>query len=267
MKISIRFICLFFLIIGNLSIGIAQETDLYKTFKLAQKTFEQALEKTGEEKQLEMLKAAGIFQRIVEKNDVENGYLYYNIGNSYFEAGLKGKALLFYEKAQRFIPRYKDLKYNMEQVKSELKLPVPPKKWYDTLKESLFFWHYLLGYSGKQILFFSVFSFFWVTLLVGFFIKHLFVRALIILSLLGGILTGASYGAGYYNNFIKVRGIVIERSAETRKGPGYSYEKFYEQNLPEGTAFEVLEEVGEWIKVEVGAGDQFWISKDEAGMI
>jgi len=44
------------------------------------------------------------------------GELFYNIGNCYFRLGQKGKALLNYERARRFIPRDADLKYNIEYV-------------------------------------------------------------------------------------------------------------------------------------------------------
>lgn len=46
-----------------------------------------------------------------------HGELFYNIGNCYFRLGQKGKALLNYERAQQFIPRNVDLKYNIEYVR------------------------------------------------------------------------------------------------------------------------------------------------------
>lgn len=260
-------ITVYFLITGFGAAAFSQHTHLYNDFNLAQKIYEKALVKRGADRQMEMLKAAGIFLKLVETENIENGYLYYNIGNCFFEAGQKGKALLYYEKARRFIPGYNDLKANTEQVKRELRLSAPPQKWYDSLKESLFFWHYMIGFSTKQVLFFTIFSLFWVLLLIGFFIKHLFVRALIILSLVGIVLTGASYTVEYYENFIKKHGVVISHSTETRKGPGLSYEKFYEQNLPEGTSFIVLEEIEDWVKVEIYSGDQFWVEKYQVGMI
>lgn len=259
------FLCIFIFVSTGLS--FSETFDASQVYRMGQKTYEAALDKSGQDRALEMLKAAEIFQRLVEQGEIENGYLYYNIGNAYFEAGEKGKALLYYKKSKRYIPAYKDLNYNLEQVKRDLKVMPPPKKWYDSMKMSLFFWHYLLGIQGKQILFFTVFSLFWGVVLMSFFIKHLFVRVSIIFSLLITLLTGISYSTSTYHHFIKLQGVVIEPSADTHKGPSFSYEKFYEQNLSEGTIVEVLETVKGWIKVEVISGDQFWIPRDQVGII
>ncbi len=43
---------------------------------------------------------------------MESGNLYYNLGNSYFKKGELGKAILYYERAKRLIPRDSDLKSN-----------------------------------------------------------------------------------------------------------------------------------------------------------
>ncbi|MCP4750221.1 MAG: SH3 domain-containing protein, partial [Proteobacteria bacterium] len=52
-----------------------------------------------------------------------------------------------------------------------------------------------------------------------------------------------------------------------RKGPGRSYEPFFEQALPGGTEFRIVEEHGEWWKVELTNGENVWLNKDDFGTI
>ncbi|MFQ5665539.1 MAG: tetratricopeptide repeat protein [Candidatus Binatia bacterium] len=47
-----------------------------------------------------------------------SGNLYFNLGNSYFKAGQKGKAILSYERARRFIPNDPDLAANLAYARS-----------------------------------------------------------------------------------------------------------------------------------------------------
>ncbi len=48
----------------------------------------------------------------VVRSGLENGALYYNIGNSYFRKDKLGKAVLNYERAKRFLPRDADSDFN-----------------------------------------------------------------------------------------------------------------------------------------------------------
>ena len=61
----------------------------------------------------------------------ESGNLYYNLGNCYFKKGSLGKAILYYEKARRLIPRDKDLESNYKFTRSLIKRKVstPAKIW------------------------------------------------------------------------------------------------------------------------------------------
>jgi tetratricopeptide (TPR) repeat protein len=47
-----------------------------------------------------------------------SGNLYFNLGNAYFKAGKKGKAIVNYERARRLIPGDPDLRANLEYAQS-----------------------------------------------------------------------------------------------------------------------------------------------------
>ena len=50
----------------------------------------------------------------------ETAAVYYNLGNAYFRLGQKGKALVSYERALAISPRDKDIRWNLEMLRSVL---------------------------------------------------------------------------------------------------------------------------------------------------
>ena len=56
-------------------------------------------------------KAAEVYEIIASK--VRNGNVYYNLGNTYFKLGQRGKAILYYERARQLMPRDKDIRGNL----------------------------------------------------------------------------------------------------------------------------------------------------------
>jgi tetratricopeptide (TPR) repeat protein len=67
----------------------------------------------------ELQKAADGYHYLVEQG-VSNGYLFYNLGNTEFQLGNTGKAILWYERAKQYLPRFGDLKYNLNYARQTL---------------------------------------------------------------------------------------------------------------------------------------------------
>ena len=65
----------------------------------------------------EYKKAADEYRKVITMG-LENGRLYYNLGNALFKLGELGEAILYYEKAARLIPQDGDLRSNMSYAKS-----------------------------------------------------------------------------------------------------------------------------------------------------
>ena len=57
--------------------------------------------------------AASIYTELVSKG-VTNGYLFYNLGNTYFKQGAMGKTILWYARAKTLLPRDEDVATNLE---------------------------------------------------------------------------------------------------------------------------------------------------------
>ncbi len=56
--------------------------------------------------------AAAAYRQLLD-HGYESGNLYFNLGNTYFRMGRTGRAVLYYEKAKRLIPRDADLRANL----------------------------------------------------------------------------------------------------------------------------------------------------------
>ena len=60
-------------------------------------------------------KAATIYEQVIDQG-MENGHLYYNLGNTHFRLGNLPKAILNYVKAQNLLPRNEDVEANLNHA-------------------------------------------------------------------------------------------------------------------------------------------------------
>ena len=64
--------------------------------------------------------AIQLYEQIVAEK-WQSGYLYYNLGNSYFRAGMVGQSIWAYNKALKLSPRFDNIKYNLEIANIKIK--------------------------------------------------------------------------------------------------------------------------------------------------
>jgi len=79
---------------------------------------------------------------------IQNGKLYYNLGNAYLKNGQSGHAVLWYERALRLMPNDPDLKFNHKYTPSLLK--DEPDDGNLPIFKVLFFWKHLLSVTTIQ---------------------------------------------------------------------------------------------------------------------
>ncbi len=80
--------------------------------------------------------AAALFEEAGQY--LSSGRLCYNLGNAWLKAGDLGRAVLWYERASRYLPRDPELKFNLEYARSLLR-DAPGEK-PGALSSVLFFW-------------------------------------------------------------------------------------------------------------------------------
>lgn len=84
----------------------------------------------------------------IAQSGIRNGRLFYNTGNAWFKAGDLGRAILWYERAKRLIPRDPDLRFNLEHARTLVKDKTEEKV---SLGDVLFFWQGLIPLKWLQI--------------------------------------------------------------------------------------------------------------------
>ncbi|TET21145.1 MAG: tetratricopeptide repeat protein [Candidatus Cloacimonadota bacterium] len=197
------------------------------------------------------------YERILE-NGFTNGYVLYNLGNSHFKKDEIGKAILFYERAHRLIPRDQELNDNLNFVKAFTQDKIEEKK-----PAFLFFMLMILlnNFTLKEVFAF-VSALFSVTLFCSILYhlkRNILLKNVMISFLTIFLLSGFLLSAKYRVSIIK-RGVILMNSAQVKSAP--SDEATVEFIIHEGTDFVLLETMGEWSKIRLKDAKSGWIRSE-----
>lgn len=203
-------------------------------------------------------KAALRFERVVREGEVENGKLYYNIGNAYFRSGDLGRAILNYRRAEQFDPNDPNVKQNLEFARSQRT---------DELKETdearvlqtLLFFHFDFSFQLRGLFFGGAFVLLWVVAGIRLFWKR---------PSLNWVIGGAGVVALVLLISLVVEaltlqnerpGVVIAEEVVARKGDSASYEASFQDPLHAGAEFVLLEERNDWVHVKLTGEVECWL--------
>ena len=203
-------------------------------------------------------KAALRFERIVREGGVENGRLYYNIGNAYFRMNDLGRAILNYRRAELYVPNDSNLQQNLRYARARRLDRVEEAQRTRVLK-TLFFWHYDLSTRTRAILFAAFFLGLWALAAAHLFARRAFLRwgigtcAAVALSCLGSLTAEAA------SRQLSREGVVVAPEVVARKGDSESFDPSFTEPLHAGTEFRLAEEREAWIHVELVDGRRCWL--------
>ena len=200
----------------------------------------------------------------IESSGKESAALYYNIGNTYFKMRYIAYAILYYEKALRLEPNNQDILYNLQVAREQCIdriEPVPAFFVAEWIRKS----HQILS-SGMW----SVISIGLLVLALVFFLVFLFARgvrfrkASFILSLvifLFAILSAALAWKSRKEATREDLAIVLAAVSSVRSAPGTQGKDLLV--IHEGTRLRVLEQMGDWARIELEDGRQGWVALNE----
>ena len=225
-------------------------------------------------------KAANQYEELLEHGFI-NEQLYYNLANTYYKLGETGKAMLFYKKAFKLMPRNSELKENIKLVKTEFIDRELTEKTPGIIK-ALLFWYFLFNLNEATVFTLFFYIIFITCILAFIFYRLQWLRSIYIGFGIAMIVTGITLGTKIYTEQISKKGVIISHECNVRYGPGEEYEaKFL---IHEGAEFVVKDEKDEWFKVYVHIdvrqsskteeADETtkehrigWLPKDKAGII
>jgi len=248
------------------SLDTAEVMELYRQ---AREMFRQANElASSDPAQAELLyrNSAMRFEKIVRQGGIQNGEIFYNIGNAYFKIDDIGRAILNYKRAALFIPNDLNLRQNLQFAKARRIDRIEEPQRMQVLK-ILFFWHYDLSSHTRMILFTVFFVLFWVFAGFRLFFSKSFLKWLILfpagfaLLFLGSLMIDTIY---HYN---RDPGVIINHEVIARKGDSVSYESSFKEPLHSGTEFTLIEKRGSWYYIELLDFRKCWIPEADVELV
>jgi len=228
----------------------AQEKDISSQITLANESYH--------EKDYET--ATGIFENLIAQGQI-NGYLYYNLGNTYMRLGRTGHAILNYLHAKSLLPRNENLDANLRYAISQTSDQLNPPQ--GGFISGLLFWVEsisLIEHFQLLILFNVIF---W-SVSVGFlYYRKPSWKTLKKISLAILLLVFFSAGIKYYFQFEQKIGVVLESKVGVKSDRGTQDITLFE--LHEGAIISVNEANGEWVHISLDKDKNGWVPLRSVG--
>lgn len=205
------------------------------------------------------------FEKLTRQG-VQNGKLYYNIGNIYFRLDDIGRAILNYRRAETFMPDNPNLRQNLSYAISR-RFDKIEQQQEEKIVKTLFFWHYDLPMPVRLTIFSIFYAGFWIFAAWKFLKSRPSANwglgiSLVCFSLfLGSLLTDRFTQADTFN------GVLVAPEVVARKGDGRSYQPSFKEPLHAGTDFRMVENRGHWLYIELPDGRRCWVPSVSAEMI
>ena len=214
-------------------------------------------------------KAALRFERIAREGGVDNGKLYYNIGNAYFRMKDIGRAILNYRRAMEYLPGNGQLRESLAHARDQ-RVDVFEVTERPAWLEWLFFWHFKLDDGARLALFVIAYAAIWVLALWRLFVgsrgQETFRQGQVV-CLIVCLVTGISMLMLGWRAEESEAAVVITDEVEARKGDGFIYEPAFKSALHTGTEVEITEIRGDWAKGRFGNGDAAWLPREAIALV
>ena len=211
-------------------------------------------------------KAAASFETVSQEGGIENGRLFYNIGNIYFRLGDTGKAILNYRRAERFIPNDINLQQNLNYARSRCVDKIEPKPQTQVLR-TIFFWHYDLGGTLRAWLLAGMSGLLWLSAGIYLLKRRAWLRYAAISGAVLSLLLACSLAVDAYEQANDRPGVILEAEVIGRKGDSTTFEPTFKDPLHMGVEFNLVEERKGWLHIELADGRRCWIPASAAGLI
>ncbi len=200
--------------------------------------------------------AATRYQALVDAG-VQDGRLYYNLGNAYFKAGDLGRAILNYRRAQRLLPRDGDVAANLKLARAQTldRIEVENEGGIVGLVRRLIGWNTLDEAAIATLVLWVILC----GLAVGALLWQRRRHALLYLA--GGVATllllgMLSIGIRLLDQHGQRPAVVVAAEVAVRSGPGDDY--LTEFTLHAGAEVRVVERRGDWIRIALPGDLQGW---------
>lgn len=196
--------------------------------------------------------ALSLFLKL-ESQGIRNPYLEYNLGNTYYRLGKKGKALLHYERAYFLNPRDRDIRWNLYLLKGKTERFENP--FIHILKPLM----HLLSFK-ESILLSSIFYFLLMISLAGVIIYKSKIWQISSYVFIIFFLFTFSIYLSWTAQTHKHIGVITVNEIIGRAGPGEDYDEVVK--IKDGEEVRILEEKLNYCLIQISNGPTVWIKKE-----
>ncbi len=209
-------------------------------------------------------RAAERFQ-ILANDGIENGKLWFNLGNSQLQVGEIGEAIGAYRSAQRYIPSDGRLTANLQYARSKVSNPIQGKDTASILKR-IAFWHDTLPTQVRLAIGIIFWLGFWSLVSVRLFKTIPGFKTTSIVLGCAALALGVSVGADVVDQH-QDQGVLTANEAIVRKGNGVNYAPMLKDPIHEGIEFDIIEHRHDWLHIKLPNGSTGWIEKEDAQIV
>ena len=198
--------------------------------------------------------AADIFEKLIDQGET-NGFLYYNLGNTYMRLGNTGSAILNYLRAQSLLPRNENLDANLRYAINQTQDQLSPPR--GGLIPNLLFWVdsiNLIEHFEILILFNIIF---WCICISSLYYRKPPWESLKKISMAILLLAFFSTGIKYYLLAEHKIGVIMDKKVDVKSDRNIKNVTLFE--LHEGAIIAVNQEDSEWAHISVSTDKSGWI--------
>ncbi len=190
-----------------------------------------------------------------------SGALLYNLGNTYFRLDRLGLAMLYYQRARRFLPDDLELSHNIDLIKARSRdefsvVPTPVwSRWWNSFVGAvgldLLFWLAAVGWvAGLSLVGYRIFTD----------VRTDWTRRTATLLIVFGMGAGLAAVATSWSQAAQLEGVVVAERVDLLEEPNQASR--ITVALHEGLVIDVLESGDRWMKVRLPNGVSGFVEKD-----
>lgn len=199
----------------------------------------------------------------IAKSGVQNGKLFYNLGNAYLKAKQLGPAILWYERALRLLPNDPDLRFNFDYARSLTK-DVPEER-VSPLVRIFFFWNYQLSSRTIKILAIGFNLLFWLLAMVWRLTRRRAFWRAALLTLVPTLVFTLTTCFNYYAAAHRRQAVILPDSVAVRSGLEPSSTELFA--LHAGAKVDVLKTLNGHYQIRFSPEKIGWVAEKNLGLI